>query len=132
MKKPLRKQGANSSHLIAKSRLNISDLDSTKQLQMMSTSKAIGRYHASKMENLLHRPRYENAPTVYYKVGDHLKIKNYEELKDAIPKQEFLLDQEMQKLSDPKMSETTKEQQYGNLMKQLYKIKSKKADQHLY
>lgn len=59
-----------SSHIITRSKLDVSQLPSTDKV---STSEAIGRYHASKMNNLLHMPRQAHDPTVFYKVGDHLR-----------------------------------------------------------
>ena len=68
----MRKTEANSSHLIAKSKIDVSEMPDPCR---MSTSSAIGHYHASKMHKLLHRSKRENAPTIFYKVGDHLKTK---------------------------------------------------------
>ena len=56
-------------NLIAKSKINISELPETEKL---STGVAIGRYHASKMHKLLHLPKNSHDPSVFYKVGDNL------------------------------------------------------------
>jgi len=72
MRRPLRNAEANNLHLIAKSKIDVSEIPDPRR---MSTSAAIHHYHASKMHKLLHRSKQENNPTIFYKVGDHLKTK---------------------------------------------------------
>lgn len=75
MTKPLRRtttksSTGNVSHIIKRSKLDVSQLPSTDKV---STSQAIGRYHASKLQNLIHLPKQMHDPTVFYKVGDNMK-----------------------------------------------------------
>ena len=42
-------------------------------MDKVSTRHAIGRYHASKLNNLIHMPKQIHDPTVFYEVGDNMK-----------------------------------------------------------
>lgn len=61
---------SNKSHIIKRSKLDVSQLPSADKV---STSLALGRYHASKLNNLLHMPRQTIEPTVFYKVGENIR-----------------------------------------------------------
>ena len=58
------------SHIIKRSKLDVSQLPS---MDKVSTRHAIGRYHASKLNNLIHMPKQIHDPTVFYEVGDNMK-----------------------------------------------------------
>ena len=72
------------------------------------------------MRKLLHKPRNVNDPTVFYKVGDHIKTKQ-ETIFDKSPQRPMsLLDEEGRSSFNAIMLEHAtqrKQEQYGNLMK---------------
>ena len=51
----------------------MADLPSSAQ---STTEEALGRYHGSKMNKLLYKPRQVTDPTIFYKQGGNLKTKN--------------------------------------------------------
>ena len=72
LSRPLRSNTGKNQHLISKSKIKVADLPAS---GTVSTGVALGRYHGDQMKKLLHKPRMVHDPTVFYKVGDHLKTK---------------------------------------------------------
>ena len=130
MSRPLRHQSRNnkqfqSEHVIDRSKIKVADLTASNQ---PTIEDVIGSYHASKLHKLLHKPRIIRNPTIYYKTGENMKTKQ-EAIFEKSPQRPINLMNENGRARFNAImlehAQQRKQEQYGNLMKQLYKIKSK-------